>query len=139
MIWLAQVDLDLALLHCDRGEWSRVLDLASEAVPLLEPLRLGRETLNAVGLLAEAVKGEEISQELLRKVKRCLELERSDPNRTLRRRLGEATLPDALRDRFLALLDRLEGCWFRDRVADQELYTDWCALHSEIVTLPEGA
>ncbi len=70
--------------------------------------------------------------------KQWLELERSEPNRTLRRRLAEARLPDALRDRFVSLLDRLEGRWFRDRVEDRDLYTDWRALHAEIAALPEG-
>lgn len=75
-------------------------------------------------------------QILLRK--RWLHLERSDPNRTLRRRLRETPLPGALRDRFLGLLDRLEGSWFRDRVGDRELYADWRALHAELEALPES-
>ena len=75
-------------------------------------------------------------QLLLRK--QWLELERSEPNRTLRRRLAEARLSEALRDRFVGLLDRLEGRWFRDRVEDQDLYTDWRVLHAEIAALPEG-
>ena len=50
-----------------------MLDVASEAVPLLEPLRLSRETLTAVDLLAKGVRSEEIPQEVLREVKRCLE------------------------------------------------------------------
>ena len=75
-------------------------------------------------------------QLLLRK--HWLELERSDPNRTLRRRLAEARLPEVIRARFVALLDRLEGCWFRDRVEDRDLYADWRAIHAEIAALPEG-
>lgn len=75
-------------------------------------------------------------QLLLRK--RWLELERSDPNRTLRHRLADTRLPDALRQRFLALLDRLEGRWFRDRVEDRELYSEWRALHARIESLPES-
>lgn len=75
-------------------------------------------------------------QLLLRK--HWLELERSDPNRTLRRRLAEARLPEVLRARFVALLDRLEGCWFRDRVENRDLYADWRAIHAEIAALPEA-
>jgi len=75
-------------------------------------------------------------QILLRK--RWLELERSDPNRTLRRRLGETRLPVALRERFLGLLDRLEASWFRDRVGDSDLYADWRALHADLTALPES-
>lgn len=70
--------------------------------------------------------------------KQWLELERSDPNRTLRRRVAEAPLPESLRDRFLTLLDRLEGRWFRDRVEDRDLYTDWRSLHAHVEALPES-
>ena len=63
-------------------------------------------------------------------------LERSDPNRTLRRRLREAALPDPERGEFLSLLDRLEGRWFRDRVEDRDLYAAWCGLHGRLVRLP---
>lgn len=69
--------------------------------------------------------------------KRCLELDRSDPNRTLRRRLQDAPLPDALRERFLQLLDRLEGAWFRDRTESAGLYRDWHGLYTRIHSLPE--
>ena len=75
-------------------------------------------------------------EQLLRK--RWLELERSDPNRTLRRRLGEARLPEPLQLRFLAALDRLEGRWFRDRREDPSLYGDWRALHAAVLLLPES-
>ncbi len=75
-------------------------------------------------------------QLLLRK--RCLELERSDPNRTLRRRLVAAPVPDPLRRDFLRLLDLLEGHGFRDREDDSELYGDWRALHARIASLPEA-
>lgn len=70
--------------------------------------------------------------------KQWLELERSDPNRTLRRRVAEASLPDAVRDRLLTLVDRLEGRWFRDRVEDRELYTDWRSLHARVAALPDS-
>ena len=70
--------------------------------------------------------------------KKWLELERSDPNRTLRRRVVEASLPEPVRDRFLTLLDRLEGRWFRDRVEDRDLYTEWRSLHARIEALPES-
>lgn len=64
-----------------------------------------------------------------------LALERSDTNRTLRQRLREAPLPDAERSDFLALLDRLESRWFRDRVEDRDLYGAWRGLHARL----EGA
>ena len=63
-----------------------------------------------------------------------LTLERSDPNRTLRRRLLESPLPDAERSDFLVLLDRLESRWFRDRVEDRDLYGAWRGLHSRLAS-----
>jgi hypothetical protein len=90
------------------------------------------------GRFIEAARCAQLASLQLLLRKRWLELERSDPNRTLRRRLAEARLPAALRARFVALLDRLEGCWFRDRIEDRDLYSDWRALHAEITSLPEA-
>ena len=67
-----------------------------------------------------------------------LALERSEPNRTLRRRLREARLPDTERVDFLALLDRLENRWFRDRVEDRDLYGAWRGLHARLETLAQA-
>jgi len=63
---------------------------------------------------------------------RVLELGRSDPNRTLRRRLREAALPEVECGDLLALIDRLEERWFRDRSEDRELYDRWRALHTRL-------
>ncbi len=90
------------------------------------------------GRFVEAAHSTQVASLQLLLRKRWLELERSEPNRTLRRRLAETSLSDALRDRFVGLLDRLEGRWFRDRVEDRDLYTDWRVLHAEIAALPEG-
>ena len=64
-----------------------------------------------------------------------VELERSDPNRTLRRRVREGRLPEAERGDLLRLLDRLESSWFRDRVEDRDLYTRWRGLHARLAAL----
>jgi hypothetical protein len=61
-----------------------------------------------------------------------LALERSDTNRTLRQRLRAAPLPAAERGDFLALLDRLESRWFRDRAEDRDLYGAWRGLHARL-------
>lgn len=66
---------------------------------------------------------------------RFVELSRSEPNATLRARLARSGLPEAERGDFLALLDRLEGHWFRDRTEDRELYRDWCQLHTRLDAL----
>jgi len=71
--------------------------------------------------------------------RRVLELQRSEPNRTLRHRLRTAALPAAERAELLALLDRLERQWFRDRTDDRELYTAWCRVHGRLQAVPEAA
>ena|SRR5436309_11982693 len=63
---------------------------------------------------------------------RVLELGRSDPNRTLRRRLRDAALPEAERGDLLALIDWLEQRWFRDRSEERELYDRWRSLHARL-------
>ena len=63
---------------------------------------------------------------------RVLELGRSDPNRTLRRRLRDAALPEAERGDLLALIDWLEQRWFRDRNEERELYDRWRSLHARL-------
>lgn len=64
--------------------------------------------------------------------RRWLALERSEPNRTLRRRLADASLPSSLRDDLVGLLDRLEREWFRDRSADPQLYDLWTAMYETL-------
>jgi hypothetical protein len=96
------------------------------------------ESLAREGRFLEAAHCTQLAALQLLLRKRWLELERSDPNRTLRRRLAEARLPEPTRRRFLALLDRLEGLWFRDRVEDAGLYGDWRQLHQSIAALPEA-
>ena len=69
----------------------------------------------------------------------ALELRRHDPNRTLRRRLASAPIPEPLRRDFLALLGRLERRWFRDRspaAEDPALFAAWQALHGRLAAAP---
>lgn len=69
----------------------------------------------------------------------ALELRRHDPNRTLRRRLADAPIPEALRREFLALLSPLERRWFRDRTPageDPALFAAWHALHGRLAAAP---
>jgi len=73
----------------------------------------------------------------------ALELERHEPNRTLRARLlGARALPEAERREFLDLLDRLEARWFRDRSpepGDRELFAAWRGLHRRLRARPAAA
>lgn len=118
-----------------RGEAPDASDAPGETLP---DWIADADVLARQGRFVEAAHFAQLASLQLLLGKRWLELERSDPNRTLRRRLREAGLPGSLRDRFLGLLDRLEGRWFRDRVEDRDLYSDWCALHADIAALPEG-
>ena len=64
--------------------------------------------------------------------KGVVDLSRSDPNQILRKRIAESSLPDDLRNDFLAQLNRLERSWFRDRSGDPVLYERWQALYQRI-------
>jgi hypothetical protein len=67
-----------------------------------------------------------------------VELRRHDPNPVLRERVARADLPERERREFLALLDRLETRWFRDRApspGDRALFESWRALHERLVGL----
>jgi hypothetical protein len=95
------------------------------------------EDLARQGRFLEAAHCTQLASLQLLLRKKWLELERSDPNRILRRRLADASLPSAVRERFVLLLDRLEGHWFRDRVEDPELYSEWRVLHEELEAIGE--
>jgi hypothetical protein len=58
-----------------------------------------------------------------------VELARSEPNRTLRRRLQSAPLPREQCSELLSLLNRFETHWFRDGAEDPALYDDWRNFH----------
>lgn len=64
-----------------------------------------------------------------------LELARSDPNRTLRRRISVSGLPERERGQLIALIDRLEALWFAEPRDDPQLFEDWLVLDERIVSL----
>jgi len=89
-----------------------------------------------VGRYLEAAHCAQLATVELLLERRWLVLERSEPNRTLRRRLNESALPAPERAEFGALLSRLEGRWFRDRVEDRDLFDAWTALHRRLAASP---
>lgn len=102
-----------------RPMWSKeATDLASEGRYVEAAHRL------ALGCVQSLVSGGHI------------QLDRSDANRILRKRVRSAALPEALSTEFLLLLDSFEARWFRDRVEDPDLYEAWRRLHSQISELP---
>ncbi len=67
------VGLDLAILNAEKGRWTSVAELATESVPILESLKQHEETLAAVKLLTEAVRAKNVKEDLLRRVRECLQ------------------------------------------------------------------
>jgi hypothetical protein len=59
-------------------------------------------------------------------------LSRSETNRSLRRELARAPLPEEQRRAFAELLVRLERQVFRDRDEDRTLYDGWRGLHGAL-------
>jgi hypothetical protein len=67
-----------------------------------------------------------------------LELARSDPNRTLRRRVEDSALPESERRKLIALVDRLESLWFNEPREDRELFEEWIALDERLLRVTTG-
>jgi hypothetical protein len=95
------------------------------------------EALARAGRFLEAAHRLELAVIDLLLRKRVLELSRSDPNRILRRRLREASLPGSARQEVIALIDRFEVRWFRDRSEDRDLYDAWRGLFDRLRGLSE--
>jgi hypothetical protein len=68
-----------------------------------------------------------------------LELARSDPNRTLRRRVSASSLPERERRQLIALVDRLESLWFDQPREDRQLFDEWLALDERMLRLTGGS
>ena len=79
------------------------------------------DALAAAGRFLEAARRMQLAVIELLLRRRVVTLVRSDPNRTLRARLREATLPASERGELIALIDRVERSWFRDGAADRAL------------------
>ena len=67
-----------------------------------------------------------------------LELARSDPNRTLRRRVSASSLPERERRQLIALVDRLESLWFDQPREDRQLFEEWVVLDERLLRLASG-
>lgn len=102
---------------------------AAEGAP---SLAARAEALAAEGRFLEAAHRLQLATIELLLQRRIITLNRSEPNRVLRDRLLSASLPDVERRALLALVDRLEARWFRDRVNDALLYGDWRELHRRL-------
>ena len=147
LYWAMLVGLTaVALLLLAHVAWAvrRALAVPASARPrrpaiASPPFLEQADALARRGMFLEAARRVQLAAlELLLRA-RVLELGRSDPNRTLRRRLRDAALPEAERGDFLALVDRLEEHWFRDRSEDRELYDRWRSLHARLGTVLKPA
>jgi hypothetical protein len=90
------------------------------------------EALAAQGRFLEAAHRLQLATIELLVSQRRLALSRFEANRVLRRRVREASLPIAERRALVALVDRLERGWFRDRAGDADLYGAWRTLHARL-------
>jgi hypothetical protein len=118
---------------------------ASRRAPLPSPPTTTASFLADAEVLARAGRWLEATHQLELAVialllrRRVVELARSEPNRTLRQRLGAAPLPLHERRELVHLIDRFEARWFRDRLDDPELYAAWRALYERLTGLPQPA
>ena len=90
------------------------------------------EVLAASGRFLEATRRLQLAVIELLLRRRIVTLARSESNRILRARLNEAPLPEADRRDLVALVDRFERSWFRDRTGDRALYEAWRGLHERL-------
>ncbi len=142
--WAAVIGLGaLALALIAHIAWTLSIALrmpVPEAVPARAEAGPGflerAEALAAKGEFLEAARQVELATLELLLDRRWLRLRRSEPNRVLRRRLRESSLPEAERGALLALLARLERRLFREPAPDRALYEDWRSLHSRLHRLP---
>jgi len=68
-----------------------------------------------------------------------LELARSDPNRTLRHRVADSSLPAGERATLISLVDRLEALWFNEPREDATLFEEWIALDERLARVAVGS
>jgi tetratricopeptide (TPR) repeat protein len=61
--------LDLGVLYWDQARISEAIQTAAEVIPALQSLRLHPETLEAISILARAIRNQEVSQSLLKEVR----------------------------------------------------------------------
>ena len=97
------------------------------------------EALAAQGRHLEAAHRLQLATIEVLLTRRLIALSRFEPNRVLRSRLEGAALREPDRRALVALVDRLETRWFRDRTNDAALYGDWYALHRRLLHTAEAA
>jgi len=73
----ALTSLDLAVAYNEAGRRGELRRLAADLVPAFRSRGVGRETLAALRLLARAIAADELSSELVRRLRRRIEDERS--------------------------------------------------------------
>jgi hypothetical protein len=117
--WRRRVETyERARTHADAAREARVLAGEGRFLEAAHRLQLG-----ALSLLVEFD---------------WLELARSDPNPTLRRRIARSALPERERRQLVELVDRLESLWFDARREDPSLYGAWRSLDECLVSLVAG-
>lgn len=108
------------------------VETGTDFVRLAEELATAGRFLDAAHCLQLAC-----IEQLLRR--RLITLSRSEPNRTLRRRLTGSAVPLQEQGRLVRLIDQTETAWFRDRSQDPVLYDGWRQMHSRLTSLQAPA
>jgi len=77
---VALVSLELAQLYFEQERYAEIQELASEMIPIFQSREIHRETLAAVKLFADAVRGEEEEEEAIGRLSAYLANARHDPS-----------------------------------------------------------
>jgi len=77
---VALVSLELAQLYAEQERYAEIQELASEMIPIFQSREIHRETLAAVKLFADAVRGEEEEHEAIGQLSAYLANARHDPS-----------------------------------------------------------
>lgn len=126
------------------GRAWRARELLGGPAPARPAPRLGgdlrgqADALAGDGQFLEAAHAVQLAALQLLIAGRWLELDRFEPNRTLRQRLNGSALPERERSEFVSLIGQLEARWFGDRVEGRVLFDGWCALHERLAALGDA-
>ena len=71
--YFALISVDLMVVHSKQDDWTSILELAPEVLPVLESRNLHHETVAAIGLLAKAVGASSLSRPLLKELRELLQ------------------------------------------------------------------
>ena len=75
----AVVSVGLAMMYSEQGRSTEALSLISEAIPVFESFQIHRETFAALKMLQTAIEANDVTRDMLQKLRACLEEVRRGP------------------------------------------------------------